>query len=81
MLSSVWMDVALGQAEVYGIDLGYVFACANEEIVRLDVSVDEAPVVYGLYPLYLYLHSLYLYVLTSWSAIMMTDLRLSFLLQ
>lgn len=65
MLSSMGMDIAFGQAEVYGIDLSYILSCPNEEIVRLDVSVDEAPVVYGLYPLDLYIHCLYLHGLTS----------------
>ena len=53
---SVPLDVALGESEVDEEDLVSSFVESDAEVVGLDVSVDEVPVVHVLNPSYHLVH-------------------------
>lgn len=51
MLSSLGVTEALGQAKINDVDIVLLLADANEEVIRLNVSMEEVPGVNELDPL------------------------------
>lgn len=54
VLTSLWITEALSESKVNHVDVVLLLADANEEVVRLDISVQEVTRVYKLYTLQLY---------------------------
>ena len=51
MLSSLWISESLGQTKVNDVDVVLLLADTDQEIVRLDVSVQEVSRVNKFNPL------------------------------